>query len=111
MLTYACCNSLLFPVDVQYSTRLKHWGTCCVLRHDQTADLNHSIRLVSILNLNKNTVVRGGLQAISWLVNTCSIFPFSAVSCCEHYRPLQTGKRGESKRGPTWVHGVQVHAM
>lgn len=23
LLTYACCKSLLFPVDVQYSTRLK----------------------------------------------------------------------------------------
>lgn len=62
-LTYACCNSLLFPVDVQYSTQLKRQGTCCVLRPDLTADLNHPIRLVSILNPNKNTVVRGGVQA------------------------------------------------
>lgn len=87
-LTYACCNSLLCPVDVQYST-LKHWGTCCVLRQDQTADLNHSIRLVSILNPNK-TVVWGCVHAICsgyvrynvYLIYTiyAEYIPFSVLS-------------------------------
>lgn len=70
-LTYACCNSLLCPVDVQYSTK-KHWGNCCVLRPDQTADLNHSIRPVSILNPNKTLLYE--VVLVGWLCLGYSFF-------------------------------------
>lgn len=52
MFDYACCNGLLFPVDVQYSI-VKRLGWYWHCLRTWSADWSRYIRLVFILNWNK----------------------------------------------------------
>lgn len=51
--------------------------TGCVLRHDQSADLNYSTRRMSLLNPNKNTVVNGRVYMQSIFSTRTSV----VISC------------------------------